>query len=360
MNSDGAIVLDVGNQRLPTPSPVKVMIVDDSLVQRRRLRHALDADPRFIVVGEAAHPLEARALIKALAPDVLILDIEMPHMDGIEFLRRLMRLRPMPVVMLSSLGAKGSSVAIEALILGAVDCLEKSEAIFQVGPMSLVERLWVAAHTQPQARQPPSGARVVHADRSWNGKLVLIGASTGGVEALGRLLSCLPSNAPPILIAQHMPESYLVRFAARLHRQFQGRAALAEHGCRPEVGGIYLAPGGTRNLVMTGSTLPVLSLVEAGKAGTYCPSVDRLFRSGLRFAEGVVAVLLTGMGRDGAEAMLALRQRGADTIVQSEASALVYGMPGAAMRIGAAQSALSIEGIAERILELTMSASGQS
>lgn len=343
---------------------VRVLICDDSLTQRRQVAHSLRRDGRFEVVGEAGDPFEARELIKRVFPDVLVLDIAMPNMDGLEFLRRIMRLRPLPVVMLSSLSAKGSALAIEALSLGAVDCLEKSEAVLLPGKVGLAERLFAAAHVRVSARdcgQELESARPVPVDAAWNGRVILVGGSTGGVEALGSLLGALPIGAPPILIAQHMPAPWLSRLVMRLDDALAARVQLATDGQKLAAGHIYFAPGLDRHLVLAGRPGAYETGLIAARTGLeICPSVDHLFRSAVPVAGDVMALILSGMGGDGAKGMAALRTAGAQTYVQDGASATVNGMPGAALRLGAAEMALPPAALAEKVVEFGMGARPQS
>jgi len=331
----------------------RVVIVDDSPTGRALIRRALQSEPRLTIIGEAADPIAARQLIRALAPDVLVLDIEMPHMNGLEFLRRLMRLRPMPVVMLSGLTAKGSSVAIEALAAGAVDCLEKTPHLFVPGNPTLACHVLAAAGARPLAHGPGRAAGKARGTYRANGKAILIGASTGGVEALERLFQAWPDGGPPVLIAQHMPAHYLTRFVARLDAMIGPEVAIATAGHLPQPGQIWFAPGGRQHLILQrGLSGPVCGLEEhLGNQG-HCPSVARLFATALPWAHGVIAAMLTGMGRDGAAELAALRDRGARTLAQDRASSVVHGMPGAAIKLGAAEQILPLDRIAAALLDL--------
>lgn len=333
--------------------PVRVLIVDDSATVRALIRNALRGDPRLCVVGEAADPLDAREKIKALHPDVLTLDVEMPRMNGLAFLERLMRLRPMPVVMISAETQRGSAAALEALSLGAVDCLGKPAADSPPEDFDrLAEMLLAAAgarlrHAGPRAVvAPPSGYR-------WNGSIVLIGSSTGGVDALETVLRGFPADCPPTLIAQHMPPAFLVGFAQRLDQMVPPEVRLASEGAALLPGRVYLAAGGDCHLEIAPQDPLRCHLLQAEKRNGHRPSVDHLFESACRIASRSVAVLLTGMGRDGAAGMVHLRRCGAQTLVQDAETSVVFGMPRAALEAGGADRALPIDAIAGAILALT-------
>ena len=335
--------------------PVRVLIVDDSRTIRAMIRSVLDGDERFEVVGEAGDPYDARDLIKSVAPDVLTLDVEMPRMNGLVFLRNLMRLRPMPVVMVSTRTSEQSEEAITALSLGAVDCIDLKQVHGAPDIRSkLTETLLAAANAS--LRKPPAGADVPAAGAgrvyNWQGRIAVVGSSTGGVDALERLFSIFPANAPPTFVAQHMPESFLASFARRLEGKIAPRVRLAESGLRAEQGTIYLAPGGSRHLALRPAERPICRLVEDDGEHLHVPAVDVLFRSAIPMASSVIAVILTGMGRDGADALLDLRAAGARTIVQDAETAVIDGMPGAARANGAADTVLPLDRIGERLLEL--------
>jgi len=337
-----------------------VLIVDDSATQRRLLAHHIGSDRRFQVIGTAAHAQDARGLIRAGNPQVLTLDIDMPEMDGIAFLRQLMRLRPMPVVMLSARTAAGSDAALEALRTGAVDCLEKGADIYRPGPACLCDRLFAAAFAQALLPGPAVSARPSFRGdmrgrvfgRMSGQRLCLIGASTGGVVALEEILSGLPENCPPIAIAQHMPGRYLARFAARLDRLVRPAVRLAGADETLTNGQVVLAPGDGMNLLIEqdGPTFRTRLTPHIASQGNHCPSVGQLFRSAVPFADRVLAVLLTGMGRDGVEAMGHLRRAGAVTLAQDKDRCTVFGMPAAALSSGAASRAVPLEKVAAEIL----------
>lgn len=322
----------------------RVLIVEDSRSMQTLIRQALDADPRLSVVGVANDAYHARDLIKALEPDVLVLDVEMPRMSGLDFLGRLMRLRPMPVVMFSSVTQAGSDAAIRALVLGAVDCLAKPRDGVTGEVLAMLADRVHAAATAPVLLSapvtdrkraepvPPSSLE----GSAWSGPVVLIGASTGGVAAMEVVLGGLPPDAPPVVLSQHMPESFLSSFAERLNTILPQRVRPATDGVELKPGHIYLAPGGSEH---TGIGLRdehlVCRAIRGPKRNGHCPSVDELFLSAVPFASRITAVILTGLGRDGADGMLELRKAGAYCIGQDEESSVVFGMPRAAAEAGA-------------------------
>jgi len=317
---------------------IKVLVVDDSSTMRQLVTRAIESDPGIQVVGAAKSALEARDLIKQLNPDVMTLDVEMPEMDGLSFLERVMRLRPMPVVMVSTLTAKGTETAISALALGAVDCVVKPTAGNPRSFDELAAKVKIASmarRRQPEAaEQGPGFSGPYRRD----GKRGAIGASTGGVEALIAVLSKFPENCPPTLITQHMPPVFTRNLATRLDRMCAPSVVEATHGAPLRPGVIYIAPGGDQHLEVTGRSALACSLKPGSLVNGHCPSVDRLFASVARAAgPRAVGVILTGMGRDGAQGLLEMRQAGARTIAQDEASSVVYGMPKAAVEIGAAE-----------------------
>ena len=336
---------------VPGARPVRLLTVDDSATMRSLIRHALRDDRRIEIVGEAGDATQARELIKALNPDILTLDVEMPGMDGLSFLGHLMRLRPMPVVMISAETRRGAGAALDALALGAVDCVGKP-AGDEPGFAGLGDRIVAAARARlrrpgnVKAPDPAAGYR-------WNGRYVLIGASTGGVAALETLLAGLPENGPPVLITQHMPAAFLERFATRLNARSRLRVTLAADGMPIRPGCAFVAPGGRMHLALAPGQPPECLLREAAAGTGYCPSVDEMFLSALPVAERSVAVILTGMGRDGAEGMRRLHQAGAECLAQDAESSVIFGMPRAALANGAAREAVPLDDMAARILALT-------
>lgn len=341
--------------------PHRVLVVDDSPTMRMLIARSLGDDAELEVVGEAASALEAREAIKALDPDVVTLDVEMPGMSGTEFLHRLMRLRPMPVVMVSSRTGPGMQAAIEAMAAGAFDCLPKPlharddvlDRLAETVKLAAASRSGVASLAARRAvreGEAASGAPVPSAlapdPARERPEAIAIGASTGGIEAISALLERWPADAPPTLLVQHLPAGFSRGFAHRLDRLGAATVAEAEDGMALEPGHVYVAPGGTRHLMATGGGRPLCALVEADAVSGHRPSVDVLFHSlARRFGPRGLAILLTGMGSDGARGALEIRKAGGWTIGQDERSCLVYGMPKAAFRMGAIERQLPLEAI---------------
>lgn len=335
---------------------VRALVVDDSYSMQAIIRRKLQADPGIEVVGTAASADEARAQIKALDPDVVTLDIEMPGMSGLDFLERLMRLRPTPVVMLSTLTAQGAEASLTALERGAFDCFDKNRLMAHNdhSGFDLADLVRAASQTRPAARVAPA-APVVHERASYTprpGSMIAIGASTGGVEALIELLSAFPANCPPTMIVQHMPATFTPSFAARLNRLCAPSVEEARPGAVLGVGKIYLAPGGERHMELAGvGDRRHCRLLEGDKVNGHRPSVDRLFHSVAKLAgRDATAAILTGMGNDGAEGMKAMRAAGAMTFGQDKVTSVVYGMPAIAWQIGGVAEQLPLRRIAGRLL----------
>jgi two-component system, chemotaxis family, protein-glutamate methylesterase/glutaminase len=329
---------------------VRVVVVDDSATMRAVISATLRADPEIEVVGQAADPHEARQIIKQLAPDVITLDIEMPNMDGLAFLEKIMRLRPTPVIMVSVLTQAGAEVNLRALEIGAFDCVAKPSSYAPDSFSALPEKVKAAAFSRRQPRLASSAPVKLTGGYTPDGRIVGIGSSTGGVEALITILSKFPANCPPTIISQHMPPSFTKSFAARLNKLCRPEVSEAQSGDKLRPGHVFLCPG-EFHLELTGLHNPVIQLSAAERVNGHRPSVDVMFQSMLRCSGGnAIGVILTGLGRDGAEGLLSLRQAGADTIGQDEASCVVYGMPRAAFEIGAVARQLPLERIAERIL----------
>ena len=304
----------------------------------------------------AADPLIAREKIKALNPDVMTLDIEMPHMDGLSFLDRVMSLRPMPVIIISSLTARGTDTALQALARGAVDVVGKPSVNLRTGMADLraelVAKLRAAARIRPQMPRPTAAPKrlAVRPGPHAPGRIVAIGASTGGVEAIQRLLMPLPAESPPVIIVQHMPPGFTASFASRLHGQIGMPVSEAQDRQPVQRGHAYIANGAHHLQLARAGTGYMLRFAGGEKVSGHLPSVDVLFASVARVAGAhALGVILTGMGRDGAAGLLEMRQAGAKTLGESEASCLVYGMSKAAWEAGAVQAQMDIEHLAAAI-----------
>jgi two-component system chemotaxis response regulator CheB len=335
---------------------IKVLIVDDSALIREVLTRMLGQDGDIVVVGAAEDPIDAREKIKALSPDVVTLDIEMPNMNGLAFLDKLMRLHPMPVVMVSTLTRRGASETLLALELGAVDFVAKPSVDLSGGleafGANLREKVRVAANSdvRGKAMQAPARPEGPASAAAPAGSLIAIGASTGGVEAIRIVLASMPLDCPPILIAQHMPAGFTSRFAARLDELSAIRVVEAEDQMPLQGGTAYVARGDWHMRVERSGGQLKCRLAQDGAVSGHRPSVDVLFQS-VAQAVGPLAVgaILTGMGRDGAGGLRAMRERGAYTVGQSASSSLVYGMPRGAFEEGAVVEQAPVEAIAGRL-----------
>jgi two-component system, chemotaxis family, protein-glutamate methylesterase/glutaminase len=342
---------------------IKVLIIDDSALMRALLTEIIGGAPDLEVVGSAPDPIAAREMIKSLNPDVLTLDVEMPKMDGLEFLSRLMKLRPMPVVMISALTARGSEVTLQALELGAVDFIAKPRAesvsLLQDYSEEIRDKIRAAkaahlrrppaapAAASPRAEAPASGV----SSRVLTEKLIAIGASTGGTEAIKEVIVRLPAEVPGIVIVQHMPEAFTPSFAKRLDSLGAIRVVEARGGERIQPGHAYLAPGHSHLRVRKSGMGWVTELAQSEPVNRHRPSVDVLFHSVAQEAgKNAIGVILTGMGRDGAQGLLAMRQAGAWNIGQDQESCVVYGMPREAAQVGAVDEVASLAGVAARVL----------
>ncbi|NTF40882.1 chemotaxis response regulator protein-glutamate methylesterase [Rhizobium sp. AC27/96] len=334
----------------------RVLVVDDSPTMRGLITAVLRSDPEVDVIGQAGDALEARAAIKALNPDVVTLDIEMPNMNGLEFLEKIMTLRPMPVIMVSTMTHRGADATLAALEIGAFDCVGKPSPGEPHPFGDLAEKVKAAARSQRQfvkpaaQRVPPPAV----ADFRVGRKIVAIGSSTGGVEALITVLQKFPANCPPTVITQHMPPSFTRSFAERLNRLCAPVVEEATDGARLAIGKIYLAPGGDRHLRVVNPSAPQCRLADGGPVNGHRPSVDVLFDSVAELAgRNAVGVILTGMGRDGAAGLLKMRHAGARTIGQNEKTCVVYGMPRVAHELGAVEQQFPLNAIGEEILKIT-------
>ncbi len=337
---------------------VRVLVVDDSAVVREILTRELARDPEIEIVGSAPDPYVARDKIVLLKPDVVTLDLEMPRMDGIAFLRKLMRYYPLPVIVVSSLTEAGSAMALEALEAGAVDVLCKPGGPRTVGQLAeeLVSKVKTAAHARvrpivprPRSAVAPQKLAMTRTTET----VVAIGASTGGTQALQVLLAALPADAPGVLVVQHMPEHFTRSLAERLDRTCAVRVCEAEDGDTLSVGRVLIAPG-NRHMVLRRSGASYCVSIKGGPlVNHHRPSVDVLFKSVAQFAgANAVGVILTGMGADGAQGLKAMREAGAETVAQDEASCVVFGMPREAIALGAVSHVAPLESIAGLVVSL--------
>lgn len=341
----------------------RVLVVDDSPTMRGLIKAVLRSDPGIDVVGEAGDAMEARAAIKQLNPDVITLDIEMPDMNGLEFLEKIMKLRPMPVIMVSTLTHRGAEATLAALEIGAFDCVGKPVPGDPTPFGQLAEIVKAAARSQRHLPDTAASGQAAHthsapSDYQPSRKIIAIGASTGGVEALIAVLTKFPANCPPTVITQHMPSTFTKSFAERLDRLCAPKVKEAEDGDRLQIGQIYLAPGGERHMEVANTMAPRCLLSEGGPVNGHRPSVDVLFDSVVKVAgKKAVGVILTGMGRDGAAGLLRMRQAGAETIGQNEKTCVVYGMPRVAKELGGVCHEFPLNSIGQEILSLTTTTS---
>jgi two-component system chemotaxis response regulator CheB len=340
---------------------IKVLIVDDSALIRQLLTEILSRDPALEVVGTAPNPLVAREKVLRLEPDVITLDVEMPQMDGLTFLEKLMRAHPIPVVMISSLTERGCDTTLRALELGAVDFVTKPRIDVADGTVQLADEIVEKVKAAARARVGMPRRRADHpptplASRGLlktTHKVVAMGASTGGTEALREVLEPLPADTPGIVMVQHMPEKFTRSFAARLDSLCHVRVKEAEDGDRILPGHALLAPGNYHMEVVRSGAEYHVRVFQGDPVNRHRPSVDVLFRScAQRLGANVVGVILTGMGADGARGLLEMREAGARTIAQDEASSVVFGMPKEAIAMGGAEEVSSLTAIPARILRM--------
>ena len=351
--------------------PIRVLVIGDSALVRKLLTELLASDPAIEVCGTAVDAYAARKKIKQLKPDVLTLDVEMPSMDGITFLRNSMRLHPLPVIMISSLTEQGAAITQQALELGALDFVSKPKADFahtlKHYQEEITEKIKMAASAHVSAiglrqagRVEDDGHRAV---AGANGRqldpcllrdsLIVIGASTGGTEAIKEILQQLPIQVPGVLISQHIPALFSTHFASRMDSVSELSVCEARDGQRILPGHAYIAPGNRHLAVVHNADGYHCELLDGPPVNRHIPSVDVLFRSAISSAcPNVIGVLLTGMGKDGAQGMKEMQQDGAHTIAQDEKTSVVWGMPGAAVKLGAATDILPLGRIAGKIMSL--------
>lgn len=349
-------------------SKIKVVVVDDSALVRSLLTEIINRQPDMKCIGAAADPLVAREMIRELNPDVITLDVEMPRMDGLEFLSRLMRLRPMPVVMVSTLTEQGAEITLRALEMGAVDYVAKPRIGISNGlnelSSDIVDKIRVAACAKvkrlaavpaPSAAREtaPLAAEPIRAPlpRLSTEKIICIGASTGGTEAIREVLTQMPADAPAIVITQHMPPGFTTSFAARLNTLCRINVAEARHGERILPGHAYLAPGGHHLRIDRSGSNYVAVIEDTEPVNRHKPSVEVLFKSAARvLGPNALGIMLTGMGADGAQAMREMKDAGSYNYVQDEASCVVFGMPRMAIQAGAAHEILPLNQICTAVL----------
>jgi two-component system chemotaxis response regulator CheB len=337
--------------------PIKVLVVDDSAVARQLLSNHLSRDPAITVVGTAPDPYLAWEKIRALSPDVLTLDVEMPRMDGVTFLEKLMRRRPMPVVMVSSLTEAGCATTLRALELGAIDFVTKPTVglreSFPDLAAELTEKVKTAAEATLRRPGPVPPPRPLVSPRGLRTtqRLIAIGASTGGTEALREFLTVLPADAPTVLVVQHMPEKFTRAFANRLDGLCGVCVHEAQDGDRALAGHVLVAPGNRHMRLVRDGTTYLVRLGDDAPVNRHRPSVDVLFHSCADVAgANAVGIIMTGMGDDGARGLLAMRRAGAATLAQDEASCVVFGMPKSAIDLGAADHVVPLGRLAEAAL----------
>ena len=335
---------------------IGVLIVDDSAIVRKILSQQLSQYRGIEVLGTAPDPYIARDKIVTLNPDVLTLDVEMPRMDGITFLRKLMEHHPMPVIVLSSLTPEGGKTAMEALAAGAVEVMSKPGPAYSVGDAckALVEKIKIASRARinrnitAQSRRAP--VERLHMVETTN-KIFAIGASTGGVQALALVLSALPANAPGTLVVQHMPAHFTTSFAERLNNECEVNVKEAQDGDHVIPGRVLIAPGGLHMLLQRSGASYYVAVKDGPPVCRQKPSVEVMFHSVAKFAgANAVGAILTGMGNDGADGLMNMRQTGAHTIAQDEASSIVFGMPKEAIERGAVEKVVNLSHIAQTLI----------
>lgn len=339
---------------------IRVLVVDDSAVVRKILTRQLSQYRGIEVVGTAPDPYIARDKIVALEPDVLTLDVEMPRMDGITFLRKLMKHRPMPVIVLSSLTPKGGKTAMDAISAGAIEVMSKPGPAYSVGEACdmLVEKIKAASRVQIEKHMalrnaPP--AKRLHMAETTN-KIFAIGASTGGVQTLTQVLGALPSNAPGTVVVQHMPAQFTTSFADRLNNECAVTIKEAATGDRVIPGQVLIAPGGLHMILQRSGANYYVTVKDGPAVCRQKPSVEVLFNSVAKYAgANAIGAILTGMGSDGAEGLLNMRNSGSHTIAQDEASCIVFGMPKEAIDKGAAEKVVSLNDITRTMIDLATS-----
>lgn len=343
---------------------IKVLVIDDSAMIRKVFEQELSKDPEIEVVGTAPDPFVGRDKIVYLKPDVITLDIEMPRMDGLTFLSKLMKHYPIPVVVVSSLAKKGGDVALKAMELGAVEVLSKPGSAYSVGDMSeqLIEKVKAASRVtvfksvdsgrNSSSSISGSSPSVASIGVKTTNKIIAIGASTGGTDALKEVISRLPANSPPVVVVQHMPQNFTKAFADRLNQICQVQVKEATDGEYLAKGKVLIAPGNKHMEIRRSGINYYVTLFDGPMVFHQRPAVEILFNSVAKYAgQNAVGAILTGMGKDGAQGLLNMRNAGANTIAQDEKSCIVFGMPKEAIELGAAQVIKPLDQIAQTILD---------
>lgn len=349
---------------------IKVLIIDDSALIRSILREIINSYPDMEAVGAASNPYQAREMIKELNPDVLTLDVEMPGMDGLTFLEKVMRLRPMPVLMISSLTERGSDAALRSLELGAVDFIAKPKVGIVEGMQEyadeIAEKIRIASAARIIDRRDPAKTMQLPLPDVGNNfvtteKIIVVGASTGGTEAIREFLVRLPADAPGVLIVQHMSAPFVKSFATRLDTLCKISVKQAEDNERVLPGHAYIAPGDFHLLLRRSGANYMTELSQSDPVNRHRPSADVLFRSAAKHAgKNVIGVIMTGMGKDGADGMLEMYRAGAYNLAQNEASCVVFGMPKEAIALGAVHEVVPIQEMTQRVLDRLISSGGLS
>ncbi|HRS96849.1 MAG TPA: chemotaxis response regulator protein-glutamate methylesterase [Smithella sp.] len=344
-------------KRAVNVNKIKVLIVDDSAVVRKIFSEELSKYPDIEVIGVAPDPYVARDKIVNLKPDVITLDIEMPRMDGLTFLRKLMKYYPMPTVIVSSLTPQGGKLTLEAMDIGAVDVIAKPNSAYSVGDMSaqLAEKIRAASRARLIKRDESVRADTepIRALAQTSNKVIAIGSSTGGTEALKAILTKMPPNSPGIVMVQHMPANFTTAFAARLNDLSQITVKEAQDNDSVTPGTALLAPGNYHMILRRSGARYYVEIKTGPMVHHQRPAVDVLFKSTAKYAgANAIGVILTGMGSDGAEGLLEMKQAGASTIAQDEKSCVVFGMPKEAIKLGAVDKVVSLEHIAAEIIKM--------
>lgn len=348
-------------QPVQRTAAIKVLIIDDSAVVRKLLTRELSKDPMINVVGAAADPYIARDKIISLRPDVITLDIEMPRMDGITFLKKLMAHMPMPVIVVSSLTGQGTQTALEAMSAGAIDVVGKPGSAYTIENLGadLIQKVKSAARARVRgiSNLPPARAAsrtsISASMTATTEKVIALGASTGGVQALTEVISHLPAIAPGVVVVQHMPARFTQSFAQRLNDSCAIQVKEAANGDNVIPGRVLIAPGGYHLQLRRSGARYYVEVTDGPEVHHQKPSVDVLFQSVAKYAgANAVGAILTGMGADGAEGLLAMRKAGARTIAQDEATSIVFGMPMEAIKCGASEKVLPLNEIANVVLQL--------